>query len=69
MPLKEGLKGLERDLRLLIAGGKDGIPYPVDKKTYDQFIELLRRAINKTKLGLIEKKETLNRLNKLSRLD
>ncbi len=37
-PLKEGLKGLERDLRLLIAGGKDGIPYPVDKKAYDQSI-------------------------------
>jgi hypothetical protein len=69
VPLKEGLKGLERDLRLFIAGGKDGIPYPVDKKTYDQSIELLRRAINKTKLGLAEKKEMLNRLNKLSRLD
>jgi hypothetical protein len=69
MPLKEGLKGLERDLRLLIAGGKDGIPYPVDKKAYDQSILLLRRAINKTKLGLAEKKEMLNRLNKLSRLD
>jgi len=53
-PLKEGLKGLERDLRLFIAGGKDGIPYPVDKKTYHQSIELLRRAINKTKLGLGE---------------
>jgi hypothetical protein len=66
VPLKEGLKGLERDLRLFIAGGRDGIPYPVDKKTYDQSIELLRRAINKTKLGLTEKKETLIRLNKLS---
>jgi hypothetical protein len=65
VPLKES----ERDLRLLIAGGKDGIPYPVDKKTYDQSIELLRRAINKTKLGLTEKKETLNKLNKFSRLD
>jgi hypothetical protein len=46
-------------------GGKDGIPYPVDKKTYDQSIELLHRAINKANLGLTEKKEAFNRLNKL----
>jgi hypothetical protein len=46
-------------------GGKDGIPYPVDKKTYDQSIELLRRAINKSRLGLDEKKAAFNRLGKL----
>ena len=32
-------------------GGKDGIPYPVDRKTYDQSIELLRKVINRTKQG------------------
>ena len=47
-------------------GGKDGIPYPVDRKTYDQSIELLSKAINRTKLGVGEKRETLNRLNRLS---
>ena len=46
-------------------GGKDGIPYPVDRKTYDQSIELLRKAINKTKLGITEKKEAMNRLSRL----
>jgi hypothetical protein len=46
-------------------GGKDGIPYPVDRKTYDQSIELLSKAINKTKLGIREKNEVLNRLNRL----
>jgi len=46
-------------------GGKDGIPYPVDRKTYDQSIELLRKAVNKTRLGLGEKKEALNRLNRV----
>ncbi len=46
-------------------GGKDGIPYPVDRKTYDQSIELLRRAINKTKLGLSEKKEAMRRLDRV----
>jgi len=48
-------------------GGKDGIPYPVDRKTYDQSIELLRKAIHKTKLGIREKNETLRRLNRLVR--
>ncbi len=46
-------------------GGKDGIPYPVDKTTYDQSIELLRRAINKAKVGLTEKKEAVSRLSRL----
>jgi hypothetical protein len=63
--LKEGIKGLERDLGFFVAGGKDGIPYPVDKKTYDQSIELLRRAINKAKVGLTEKKEAVSRLSRL----
>jgi len=47
-------------------GGKDGIPYPVDKKTYDQSTELLNKAIHKTRLGLEDKKEALNRLNRVS---
>jgi hypothetical protein len=46
-------------------GGKDGIPYPVDRKTYDQSIELLRQAINRTKLGISEKNEAEKRLNRL----
>ncbi len=46
-------------------GGKDGYPYPVDRKTYDQSIELLRKAINKTKLGISEKREAMNRLNRV----
>ena len=46
-------------------GGKDGIPYPVDRKTYDQSIELLRKAINKTKLGIREKNEAVSRLNRV----
>jgi len=46
-------------------GGKNGIPYPVDRKTYDQSIELLRKAINKTKLGIREKNEAMGRLNRV----
>jgi hypothetical protein len=46
-------------------GGKDGIPYPVDRETYDQSIELLRKAINRAKLGIREKNEAVGRLNKV----
>jgi len=47
-------------------GGKDGYPYPVDRETYDRSISLLSTAIHRTKLGIREKKEALNRLNRLS---
>lgn len=43
-------------------GGKDGTPYPVNRKTYDESIEFLRRAINKAKLGHYEKLHALRRL-------
>lgn len=32
-------------------GGKDGIPYPVDRKTYDKTIDIVRKAVEKAKLG------------------
>lgn len=47
-------------------GGKDGIPYPVDRKTYDQSIELLSSAIKKARLGLSEKTDALRRLHRIS---
>jgi hypothetical protein len=37
----------------------------VDRKTYDQSIELLSKAINKTRLGLSEKRDAFNRLNRM----
>ena len=43
-------------------GGKDGTPYPVDRKTYDESIEFLSKAINKAKLGHYEKLHALRRL-------
>jgi hypothetical protein len=46
-------------------GGKDGIPYPVDRQTYDKSIELLSKAINRTKLGLNEKQKAFQRLNRI----
>jgi uncharacterized protein len=46
-------------------GGKDGIPYPVDKTTYDQSIELLRKAIGRAKLDITEKKAAMGRLDRV----
>jgi len=46
-------------------GGKDGIPYPVDRQTYDLSIQLLRKAIGKSRLDLSEKREAGNRLARL----
>ena len=30
-------------------GGKDGVPFPVDKRTYDEIISILRELMHKTK--------------------
>ena len=46
-------------------GGKDGIPYPVDRDTYDQSITLLARAVGRAKLGLLDKKEATARLDRM----
>jgi hypothetical protein len=43
-------------------GGKDGVPYPVDRKTYDKSIEILRDAIENAKLGNKEKIHAIKRL-------
>ena len=43
-------------------GGKDGIPYPVDKKVYDQSIEILQKAIRKAKVSPFEKDRAFKRL-------
>jgi hypothetical protein len=48
-------------------GGKDGIPYPVDRAVYDQSISVLSRAISKAKLGLSDKKDAVLRLDHVRR--
>ena len=47
-------------------GGKDGIPYPVDRKTYDESIEFLNKALSAAKVGRNEKVEAFRRLNRLA---
>jgi len=44
-------------------GGKDGTPFPVDRKLFDDSIEILEKAIRDSKLGRREKLEALRRLS------
>jgi len=43
-------------------GGKDGYPYPVDRGTYDQTIEVLRDAIEGAEIGEKERYRAIRRL-------
>jgi hypothetical protein len=43
-------------------GGKDGTPYPVDRKVYDESIEILKNAIEEAKIGDYEKARAIKRL-------
>jgi hypothetical protein len=43
-------------------GGKDGHPYPVDRKVYDKTIEILKGAIENSRVGDREKVEAIRRL-------
>ena len=43
-------------------GGKDGIPFPVDRITYDRTIEILNKAINRSAIDRSEKVKAFRRL-------
>jgi hypothetical protein len=47
-----------------VHGGKDGTPFPVDRKTYDKTIEIMRKAIQSAGIGNTEKINTIKRMNK-----
>ncbi len=44
-------------------GGKDGHPFPVPTKVYDETIDTLRHAVNKAKLGHTDKQKALKSLS------
>jgi hypothetical protein len=48
-------------------GGKDGHPFPVPLKTYDESLGVLRQALNSAKLGHTEKVDGFKRLDTLVR--
>jgi hypothetical protein len=45
-------------------GGKDGVPFPVDKKAMDESIEILKTGVEEAKVKKREKLDALNRLRK-----
>jgi hypothetical protein len=48
-------------------GGKDGHPFPVPLKTYDESLSVLRRALDQARVGHSEKLEGFGRLDRFVR--
>lgn len=48
-------------------GGKDGHPFPVPLKVYDESISVLRRALDAAKLGHTDKLQGFSRLDRFTR--
>jgi hypothetical protein len=48
-------------------GGKDGHPFPVPLKTYDESLQFLRTAVDRAKAGDTERSDGLRRLDRLVR--
>jgi hypothetical protein len=48
-------------------GGKDGHPFPVPLKTYDESLGVLRRSLEAARLGHTEKLEGFKRLDRVTR--
>jgi uncharacterized protein len=48
-------------------GGKDGHPFPVPLKTYDESLAVLRRSLAAARLGHFEKVDGFKRLDRLTR--
>ncbi len=44
-------------------GGKDGTPYPVNKKIYDKIINVMEKGIKESPISLTEKQGAIKRLN------
>ncbi|GAW93241.1 DUF763 domain-containing protein [Calderihabitans maritimus] len=47
-------------------GGKDGHPFPVDRKVYEKSIEILRRSLSEARIGRSDKLQALKKLNALA---
>jgi hypothetical protein len=47
-------------------GGKDGHPFPVPLKTYDETISTLKDAVQKSKIGITDKQKAIQSLHNLA---
>jgi hypothetical protein len=45
-------------------GGKDGVPYPVDRRAMDESIQLLKQTVQSAKIGDRDKVQSLQRLRR-----
>jgi hypothetical protein len=45
-------------------GGKDGVPFPVDRKVMDESIQILKKSVQQAKIGDKEKLRSLERLRR-----
>ncbi len=50
-------------------GGKDGVPYPVNREAMDKSIEILRQSVQEAKIGEKEKLQSLQRLRRYVPVD
>jgi hypothetical protein len=50
-------------------GGKDGVPYPVNREAMDQSIQILKETVQATKVGDKEKTQALQSLRKFAPTD
>jgi hypothetical protein len=62
------MRGMSRPVKtgiatLLLHGGKDGHPFPVDRETYDKSIAFIGDAVRRARLDKREKIEALKRLS------
>lgn len=48
-------------------GGKDGHPFPVPTKVYDESIDILQKAVDRTRMGMNDKQDALKRLHRFTR--
>jgi len=47
-------------------GGKDGHPFPVPTRIYDETIQTLQTAVHKAKLGIADKTEAIKKLHQIA---
>ena len=64
--LKEAIRHQEEDLGVFICGGKDGIPYPVDRDTYDKTISTMIEAVRRSHISPHEKDRAISRVRSIS---
>ena len=47
-------------------GGKDGVPFPVEREAMDEVTSILKQAVEESKLGKKDRIELLKRISKMN---